>query len=334
MSEGSVARAGPPPVATEGSAAPPALVSVVVGVYNHARFVEECLDSIAGGSYPNLEIVIVDDASRDRSDEAVRGWIARHPDVPVRHIRHERNLGFTRSLNEAIEVMRGEYFSLIAADDVMLRDGISARVAYLERRSEKLAVFGDCEVIDAEGNPVHRDGLERGGLDNDFARKAGQSKRLLQIDELMPSNIVFHWAVPGPVFLCRAETFDLVGGYDEELAIEDWDMYLRVAATGRLGFLDQRVAKYREHDTNSGAAMGSRKRVEAAKVARKNLRRFDPINALRLAAIYVDCHREDVASRAGRFGYAAASRVLLFASYRAYRWKRARVLRRHGEGAR
>lgn len=325
--------ASSPATATPSAGAAPTaapLVSVIVGVYKHAPFVAECLDSIVAGSYPNLELIVIDDASPDDSDAVIRDWLARHPGAPVRHVRHPRNLGVTKSFNEGVRLVRGRYICIIAADDVMMPDGIAVRVAYLAAHPDKLAVFGDCHVIDAGGQPVTTRGLDRGGLSNDFARQAGQRKELLAIDELMPFNIVFHWAVPGPVFLCRAETFDVVGPFDETLTIEDWDIYLRIAATGRLGFVDAFVSKYREHGTNSGARMQDVKRIEAAKVARKNLRRFGPINALRLAAIYAENRRLDFRGSPLGLLYTAASRLLLFASYRAYLIKRARVLRRHG----
>ena len=232
------------------------LVSVMVGVYNHERYVVECLDSLARSSYPRLELIVVDDASRDRSAEIVRAWINDHPGLSISFLAHEQNRGFIRSLNEAIALATGEYFCLIAADDAMLPDGIGVRVAYLEKHAKKLAVFGDCHVIDEHGQEIHESGID--GL---FSR-AGMRKDLLRIDELMPSNIVFYGAGPGPTFMCRSSAFATVGLYDESLQVEDWDMYLRMAATGGLGFVDAYVAKYRRHQVSATFTLGVQKRTD------------------------------------------------------------------------
>src|SRR5205807_4555457 len=89
--------------------------------------------------------------------------------------------------------------------------------------------------------------LSESGIEGLYA-KAGMRKAALVNDELIAANVVRHWAVPGPVFLCRAEAFRVVGLYDESLRLcEDWDMYLRLSAAGKLGFLPKYVAQYRVH---------------------------------------------------------------------------------------
>ena len=258
------------------------LVSVVIGVYNHERFVEECLESVVNGSYKHLELIVFDDCSTDRSEVVIRRWRESHPEWPVTYVRHLENVGVTKSLNKAIPLCRGEYICLIAADDVMLMDGIGARVRYLAQNPDKLAVFADCEVIDENGTLLFQSGIE--GLYADVGLK---KSRLLR-ETLLPSSLVFHWAVPGPVFMCRSETYRIVGPYDERLNVEDWDMYLRLAAIRRLGFLDDYVAKYRWFAGNASHNLGARKQRDQAMVARKHVRRLGLINGMRLAANYLN----------------------------------------------
>lgn len=219
----------------------PPLVSVVVGVYNHEQYVEECLDSIVGTSYPNLQILVFDDASTDKSDIIIRNWIGQHPEVNVAYCHHNKNVGLTRSLNGAVRASVGSYFCYISGDDAMLPHGISARVEYLVRDPHKLAVFADCHVVDENGKMIFESAIE--GL---FGY-VGMRKKYLHVDALMPYNIVFTWAVPGPAFMCRKELFNIIGLYDESLMLEDWDMYMRIAFAGRLGFCDAYVAQHRVH---------------------------------------------------------------------------------------
>ena len=81
---------------------PPPLVTVAVCVYNHARYLAECLDSVVATEYPNLEIIVVDDATLDGSDAAIRDWLSAHPEVGAAYIQHNRNRGLARTPNLAL----------------------------------------------------------------------------------------------------------------------------------------------------------------------------------------------------------------------------------------
>jgi glycosyltransferase involved in cell wall biosynthesis len=298
-------------------------VTVIVPVYNQAQFVEETLDSVVGTGYPELEIVIVNDASRDGSAEVIANWVRRSPDQQVVFINHERNLGVTKTLNEAIRAARGEYICLLAGDDVLLPNGIADRVRYLREHPRKLAVFADCHVVDRDGTLLHESGIE--GL---YAAK-GMRKEALAIDELMFMNIVFHWAVPGPVFMCRAEAFDVVGPYDESLLMEDWDMYLRLAAVGKLGFVPSYVARYRVHSASMCTTRNERLTQDWFKAARKHAALLRGAGRLRLLAHvkWHDCLH--ATTPLSKFLAGSLSRAYYRASDYMYRFQR-KMARRRG----
>jgi glycosyltransferase involved in cell wall biosynthesis len=273
-----------PPNLVESPAAAPAQtgwprVTVIVPVYNHAAYAEEALDSVVNTHYPELEIIVINDASKDGSGAVIADWMRRNPDQNVVFLNHEHNLGLTKSLNEAVRIARGDYVCLLAGDDALLPGGIADRVRYLLDHPHKLAVFADCHVMDQDGAPLYESGIE------DLYPRHGMRKSILAFDELIPASIAFHWAVPGPVFLCRAEAFKIVGPYDETLVAEDWDMYLRLAAGGRLGFLPRCVARYRVHAANLCATRNDRISLDLYRTAKKNVALFRGASALRLVTI-------------------------------------------------
>lgn len=150
-------------------------------------------------------------------------------------------MGLCRSLNELVSMAQGEYIALLASDDFLLPGGIQARVDYLREHPDKLAVFADCIVIDNDNNLICKSGIEE--------LHRGRKKYLIN-DSLFGYELMFHWCVPGPVFMARRETYQIVGLYDETLLVEDWDYYLRLVSRNALGFMDYSVAAYRLHDTN------------------------------------------------------------------------------------
>jgi glycosyltransferase involved in cell wall biosynthesis len=298
-------------------------VSVIVPVYNQVRYVEQTLDSVLACLYPNLELIIIDDASSDGSQLVVHAWCQNHPSCAVTFIEHLSNKGVCKTLNEAIGHARGDYICLLAADDLLLPNGIIDRVRYLEQHPEKLAVFADCRVIDANGDLRYESGIEQ------LYEQAGMRKNQLAIDELIPSSIVFNWAVPGPVFMCRRDTYNIVGSYDESLIVEDWDMYLRIAAEGKLGFIPEVVAEYRTHSANMCSTRQERIAMDMHSVAKKHIRRFRGANALYLRFTIKHYEYIHSTSSLSRFVLRLQCRFFFHASKYLYRFgRKITVLRR------
>ncbi len=261
------------------------LVSVLVPVYNHARYVRQCLDSLLSEGWPNLEVLVLDDGSSDGSFEVVRCWRIDNPEAFTRfELMQQPNQGLPRSLNRLISLARGEYITLLASDDYLLPGGIKARVNSLIKHPEWLAVFGDCEVVDAQGNKLKNSGI---------TQLYPQSLRLKALIDptLLELELILRWSIPGPVLLLRSETYKKLGCYDESLFIEDRDFYLRLLSVKALGFLSSSVAAYRMHAQNFIRSSGERQKrqlEDLASSANKNTRRFDGLSRL---ALYVDYRR-------------------------------------------
>jgi len=128
------------------------LVTVIVGCYNHARFVKECLDSVLAQTYRKWELLIWDDGSTDDSVAVIDNWIERN-NVQCTFLRHAKNIGICRSFNEVMLLSHGKYLSTTAADDVWLPQMLEPHVAILEKQPEKVGVvYSDAYQIDENGN--------------------------------------------------------------------------------------------------------------------------------------------------------------------------------------
>ncbi len=90
------------------------LISVIVPVYNIAQYLPECVDSILGQTYPNTEIILVDDGSTDESGSICDEYAERFPNVVAVH---QKNRGLSGARNGGIEVATGEYYAFIDSDD-------------------------------------------------------------------------------------------------------------------------------------------------------------------------------------------------------------------------
>lgn len=241
------------------------LVSIIVPAYNHEKYIKNTLDSIVNDTYPNKEIVIIDDGSTDNTNVIIEKWIQNCDELIIRYKSRE-NKGVTKTLNELIDLANGTYICGLASDDYLFDEGIKKRVEYLKKNSSKLAVIGDCTVVDSENNKIYDSCL----IDY-FKVNINNYKS----DRLLKNEIIFRWAVAGPTFLAKKELYfkkDIE--YNENLVGEDWDMALKLVSKGYLGFIDDIVGAYRLHNNNTCREFENEILKDRIKTAIINLKYF------------------------------------------------------------
>jgi glycosyltransferase involved in cell wall biosynthesis len=260
------------------------LVSVLIPAFNHERFVQRCLDSVLEDPYPAKELMIIDDGSTDRTAARIADWVALHcMDIQIEYVRRE-NRGIAATMNELAARANGEFLRPGSSDDYLLPGGLEAQVRYLLAHPDKGAVIGDSIVVDQNDHKTHDSGM----------RLLHGNKRLYQSDDGIRRAIISHWAIGGPVALMRRSALDTVERWSEGLRIEDWDLFLRLAASDALGFIDVSVCAYRIHGANLSRTrhLGTRigNLAESRQVALRRARLFDePYKTLlRAQSHYID----------------------------------------------
>ena len=189
-------------------------ISVIVGTYNHEPFVEESLDSVRRQSFRDFELIVIDDCSSDGTVDRIRAWSARS-DVPITLIVNETNRGICASRNRALARARGKYVSTLSGDDVYEPDKLERQYCAFESYDERVAVvYSDITEIDAHGREVitTRQATPRVPPEGEV------------FDDLVEQNFV-----RAPAVMVRRSALAEVGSYDESLAYEDDDMWLRLA---------------------------------------------------------------------------------------------------------
>jgi len=216
------------------------LISVIVPVYNHEKYVVACLNSVRDSDYKNIELIIIDDGSTDKSSEVIASWLEANKQFFQRTVfERQANAGVCRTANRLVGLSSGDIIIPLASDDALLPTGISRRVEFLQDHPHLLAVFADAAMIDVSGNILCRE------LEKNLYRG---NKRALADPRFIVSELILKWSVPGPVFAAWRRAFDPVQGvglYDESLLAEDRDFYLRLLSRHALGYIPDEVALYR-----------------------------------------------------------------------------------------
>lgn len=213
-------------------------VSVLVAVYNGERFVEATVRSILAQSFRDLEMVILDDGSRDGSLAILNHLAA--TDARIR-LASRPNRGIPATANEMIALARGEHLSLMDHDDIMLPGCLEAEVAHLERHPECVAVGVLDAHIDAAGRIVQRD-RSLAWLAGSFSRRPS---RPMAFPPVSPT-------IKNPASLVRAGAMRRAGGYREKFTYaNDTDLWLRLGEQGEIHRLNRVLCHYRRHGGNA-----------------------------------------------------------------------------------
>jgi len=127
-------------------------VSIGLAVYNGEKYLEQAIDSILSQTFTDLELVISDNASTDRTEEICRRFLAQDP--RVRYHRNEKNIGGANNENMTFNLARGQYFRLAADDDYCGPELLAKSVEVLDRDSRLVLVYTRAVRVDGEGKEI------------------------------------------------------------------------------------------------------------------------------------------------------------------------------------
>ena len=214
------------------------LVSVIVPVYNGARYLRESLDSILGQTYERIEVLVMDDASVDETPAIIQSYGSR-----LRSVRHSANLGQFDNVNAGIGLARGELISVFHADDVYDPRIVEREVAFLKLHPEVAAVFCLDIFVDQSNREYRRLQLPR-----DMRGHGVLTYRQI-VDGLLRYKNRFLMA---PGAMVRAKAYTQVGGYRAEPfgIAGDLEMWLRIARHHPVGLLEEHLFRYRHFHGN------------------------------------------------------------------------------------
>jgi glycosyltransferase involved in cell wall biosynthesis len=209
-------------------------VSFVVPCYKLAHLLSECIDSILGQSYSDLEVLIMDDCSPDHTAEVARSY----KDPRVKHIRNDPNLGHLRNYNKGIGLTRGKYVWLISADDYLSKPHIVQRyVDALEANPN--AGYAICPGYYLE------DGVQSGVIGNYAVR--GDRDRILPghllLKKLLRSNFILTAAG-----MARRECYEKLSFFPLDMPwCGDWYLWCLFAMHYDVAYLAEPMVCYRQH---------------------------------------------------------------------------------------
>ncbi len=220
-------------------------VSVVIPTYNRAYIINQTIQSVLAQTYPDFELILVDDGSRDNTQEVVNKF----NDSRIRYIQHERNAGVSAARNTGIEAARGEYIAFLDSDDEWLPEKLEKQLKLFQQSEPQvgaiytwLCFINEHNEVKRVRNPEHRGFLG---------------------ENLLYANLL---GTPSTMIVKR-ECFDKGVRFDSRLRCsEDWDLYLKLAQHYEFEVVPEVLVQYRDYHHKANRATTNRRATTNSQV--------------------------------------------------------------------
>lgn len=229
------------------------LVSVMMASYDRAPLIGQAIESVMAQNYPNWELLVLDDASKDNTYDVVQDFMAR--DSRIKWLPAHHNLGINKNRNRGFERAIGEYIAILDSDDYWADPRkLEKQVGFLESHPDHALVGTGIMTVDGQDRKL---GALEFALDDASIRR-----RMLMKNQFTHSSV-----------LLRASALPLPSPYDESGFVsiwEDYELFLRLGLRHKFANLPEMTTAYRLHSGNITKA----RRLEGARAHLNIIRKY------------------------------------------------------------
>lgn len=209
------------------------MVSILVANYNNGRFIAETLESAVKQTYPNKEIVVVDDGSDDDSLRVIEGFMAEHPETKIKLFKNSDNKGCGRIKRQCVELSEGEYFCFVDPEDTILPETVESLMAVFKDHPDYGLVYCTHYLCNEKLEPQSV---------STYPGRIPEGQSHLTSSEGHISALA----------LCSRRVYDQTSGINAAYQVsEDQDLYLKMEEKAPVFYVDKPMYYYRKHDHNT-----------------------------------------------------------------------------------
>lgn len=235
------------------------LVSVLIPTYNHENYVQETINSIINQTYQNIELIVIDDGSKDSTWQKIQEMkeVCQKRFVNV-IFETKVNEGACATLNSLIEKANGEYIYIIASDDTAMPTAIEKEVEFLTNNPDYVLCVGDNAIMDSDSricywdkkrNIVHEKSKAKYKTFGEYLQKT-QNLDFTEDYFGSYSTIYPRNYIPNG-YLIRKSIFEKISYFTKEAPLEDYWLMLQISKYAKMKYINEVLFNYRWHETNT-----------------------------------------------------------------------------------
>lgn len=242
------------------------LISVVIPAYGHAHYIEKTIRSVINQTYKNIELIILNDGSPDKTSEVIESMREECEQRFARFVFIDKeNEGVVKTMNRGLKEAKGEYISSIASDDSYENIAFETLHDFLSCNSEYGFAVGDNYIMDDDGERcfwgenrqnIYNEDESKYKTFGDFLKQERSdvnfdSDQFGSYKSLLKGNYILNG------FMIRRDILiDKIGGYNEDIKVEDYYLMLQIAKHTKLKYINQPLFNYRWHESNTIKQIG------------------------------------------------------------------------------
>ncbi len=228
------------------------IVSVLIPAYNHENFVQDTIKSIINQTYKNIELIVVDDGSKDNTWAKIQEMESECKKRFVNvHFETKQNEGTCKTFNKLLNLSNGEYVYIIASDDLAKPEAIEKEIDFLQKNPDYALCVGNSEFINTRNENCSW--YENNHSFDSFAKYYRyirpnldfNSSRFGEYDTFYLGNYMPNG------YLIRKSIFEKTGLFTPEAPLEDYYLMLQISKYAKMKYIDEILFSYRQHSSNT-----------------------------------------------------------------------------------
>ena len=243
------------------------LVSVIIPSYNHEKYVLEAVNSVLNQSYSEIELIVIDDGSKDQSVE----YLKQIKDSRFQLVVQE-NQGAHVAINRGLGMASGEFLAILNSDDIYYPNRIKQIMAEFQKDEKLDLVSSWIEVINEKGDHL---AIKEGWQNLEPWPVEHPELSYKVTNDFILNIIMWNFVATTSNIVIKKRLFEKVGGMRNLLFAHDWDFLLRAASNGKCHLIPEPLIKYRVHGNNTISTDKAWLLFENCWVLAANIHRFE-----------------------------------------------------------
>jgi len=221
-----------------------------MSAYNHAKFIEESINSVLNQTYQDFELLIIDDNSTDNTFEIIKSFNSHK----IKAVKNQQNVGMVLNTNRLISMAKCEYIAIINSDDSWHHQKLEKQLQFLEQNPQLTGCFTLANIINEESKIIN-------SKTQDFIY---QDKNRQEFLAYFFHHQQHHFCYPS--VLLKKEVFNQVGLFNAMLILLlDFDMWVRILIHGfHLKILPEKLTNFRSLNNDGNLSAGAKSRIRSS----------------------------------------------------------------------